>query len=73
MSGRTAALGVGCAIFVGRASCSSGMFLFLFGRAALTVLAIAGNNYSITNESRTKNARIFFAQGCEVEPEMASQ
>ncbi|GIZ46619.1 hypothetical protein CKM354_000973900 [Cercospora kikuchii] len=26
-----------------------------------------GNNYAITNESRTKTARIFFAQGCEVE------
>ncbi|KAH9845260.1 Mif2/CENP-C like [Teratosphaeria destructans] len=26
-----------------------------------------GNNYSITNESRTKTAKIFFSQGCEVE------
>ncbi|KAM3423212.1 hypothetical protein BST61_g662 [Cercospora zeina] len=26
-----------------------------------------GNNYAITNESRTRTARIFFAQGCEVE------
>ncbi|EMC96196.1 hypothetical protein BAUCODRAFT_33544 [Baudoinia panamericana UAMH 10762] len=26
-----------------------------------------GNNYAITNESRTKSARIFFAQGCEVD------
>ncbi|KAI7541412.1 hypothetical protein KC317_g16905, partial [Hortaea werneckii] len=26
-----------------------------------------GNNYAITNESRTKAAKIFFAQGCEVE------
>lgn len=33
----------------------------------------AGNNYSISNESRTKSARIFFAQGCEVEAELASQ
>jgi hypothetical protein len=34
---------------------------------------ITGNNYSISNESRTKNARIFFAQGCEIVPEMVSQ
>lgn len=47
--------------------------LFFFGGDVLTTIAFAGNNYSITNESRTKNARIFFAQGCEVEPEMASQ
>ncbi|KAK4550672.1 hypothetical protein LTR36_000251 [Oleoguttula mirabilis] len=26
-----------------------------------------GNNYAITNESRTKTASIFFAQGCEVD------
>ncbi|KAK0876813.1 mitotic fidelity of chromosome transmission-related protein [Friedmanniomyces endolithicus] len=26
-----------------------------------------GNNYAITNESRTKTAKIFFAQGCEVD------
>lgn len=26
----------------------------------------AGNNYAITNESTTRTARIFFAQGCEV-------
>lgn len=32
-----------------------------------------GNNYSIVNLSGTKNARIFFAQGCEVEPELSSQ
>ncbi|KAM0713500.1 hypothetical protein Q7P37_010462 [Cladosporium fusiforme] len=36
-------------------------------------IADARNNYSITNESSTKSARIFFAQGCEVEAEMASQ
>jgi hypothetical protein len=39
----------------------------------LLTLVFAGNNYSIANESSTKNARIFFAQGCEVEPEMSSQ
>lgn len=39
----------------------------------LTDLVFLGNNYSISNESRTKNARIFFAQGCEVEPEFGSQ
>ncbi|TKA82507.1 hypothetical protein B0A55_01225 [Friedmanniomyces simplex] len=26
-----------------------------------------GNNYAITNESRTKTAKVFFAQGCEVD------
>lgn len=31
----------------------------------------AGNNYSITNESRTRTSRIFFAQGCEIEAEGA--
>jgi hypothetical protein len=36
-------------------------------------ILLAGNNYSISNESRTKSARIFFAQGCEVEAELASQ
>lgn len=71
--GRTAALGVGWAIFGGRAGSSSGLYLFFFEKDVLTMLAFTGNNYSITNESRTKNARIFFAQGCEVEPEMASQ
>ncbi|KAK4963151.1 mitotic fidelity of chromosome transmission-related protein [Elasticomyces elasticus] len=25
------------------------------------------NNYAIVNESRTKTAKIFFAQGCEVD------
>jgi hypothetical protein len=34
---------------------------------------VTGNNYSISNESRTKNARIFFAQGCEMVPEMVWQ
>ena len=28
---------------------------------------VTGNNYGITNESRTTTARIFFAQGCEVD------
>lgn len=28
-----------------------------------------GNNYAITNESRTTTARVFFAQGCEVDIE----
>ena len=27
----------------------------------------AGNNYAISNESRTMTARVFFAQGCEME------
>ena len=36
------------------------------GQFADSVL-LAGYNYSISNESRTKSARIFFAQGCEVE------
>lgn len=30
-------------------------------------MRLAGNNYAITNESRTKTARIFFAQGCEID------
>lgn len=33
----------------------------------LVLTADVGNNYAITNESRTRTARIFFAQGCEVE------
>lgn len=32
--------------------------------SVLTVWLVLGNNYSITNESRTKSARIFFSQGC---------
>ena len=28
---------------------------------------VTGNNYAISNESRTTTARIFFAQGCEVD------
>jgi hypothetical protein len=51
-------------------------FMYFTGflqRATLLTLVFAGNNYSIANESGTKNARIFFAQGCEVEPEMSSQ
>jgi hypothetical protein len=46
---------------------------FLFWDGLLTLIVIIGNNYSISNESRTKNARIFFAQGCEMVPEMVSQ
>jgi hypothetical protein len=47
---------------------------FSFWDRLLTLTSIfAGNNYSISNESRTKNARIFFAQGCEMVPEMVSQ
>lgn len=30
-----------------------------------------GNFYSITNQSPDKSARLFFAQGCEVNPETA--
>lgn len=33
--------------------------------------SILGNFYSIANLSKTKPARIFFAQGCEVVPEMS--
>jgi hypothetical protein len=33
----------------------------------LTALVSVGNKYAITNESRTKTARLFFAQGCELE------
>ena len=40
---------------------------------SLTLFRFAGNKYSISNESRTKSARIFFAQGCEMVPEMVSQ
>lgn len=31
------------------------------------MMVLVGNKYSITNESRTKTARLFFAQGCELE------
>lgn len=37
----------------------------------LTAVAAIGNNYTITNESRTKTAKIFFAQGCELEASAA--
>ncbi|KAK5108925.1 hypothetical protein LTR62_007727 [Meristemomyces frigidus] len=37
------------------------------GRTQCTGPVVRRNNYSITNESRTKPAKIFFAQGCEVE------
>ena len=37
------------------------------GDIVLTSVVLAGNNYAITNESRTKTAKIFFAQGCEVD------
>jgi hypothetical protein len=33
----------------------------------LTCFGVLGNKYAITNESRTKTARLFFAQGCEME------
>ena len=36
-------------------------------RLLLTISGVLGNKYSITNESRTKTARLFFAQGCEME------
>ena len=31
------------------------------------VCDVTGNNYAITNMSRTRTAHVFFAQGCEVE------
>lgn len=31
---------------------------------------LTGNNYAITNESSVYPAKIFFAQGCEPEPEI---
>lgn len=31
-------------------------------------LNFTGNSYSITNESQVHSAKIFFSQGCEVEP-----
>ena len=45
-----------------------------FGLGLLADLAILriGNNYAITNESQTKTAKIFFAQGCEVDAGGAS-
>jgi hypothetical protein len=46
---------------------------FLFWDRLLTLIVIIGNNYSISNESRTKNARIFFAQGCEMVSESAAE
>ena len=38
----------------------------------LTCLVLIGNDYAIANESRTKTARIFFSQGCEVEGGMSA-
>nr|OQO31257.1 hypothetical protein B0A51_01008 [Rachicladosporium sp. CCFEE 5018] len=43
-----------------------GMNEFAISKGGVWVVP-RGNIYSITNESRTKTARIFFAQGCEVE------
>lgn len=37
----------------------------------LTFPSILGNFYSIANLSETQSARIFFAQGCEVSPEIS--
>lgn len=42
------------------------LFTFWFRRDTRLTLCCAGNNYAITNESTTKTARIFFAQGCEM-------
>ena len=36
-------------------------------KTLLTLSDRIGNNYAITNESSTKAARMFFAQGCEVD------
>ena len=42
--------------------------LFVFVMLELRLTAdVTGNNYAISNESRTTTARIFFAQGCEVD------
>jgi hypothetical protein len=65
----------------GQFSCGARLFLLLSRPLLIVSLLeyiadfdlITGNNYSISNESRTKNARIFFAQGCETVPEMVSQ
>jgi centromere protein C len=32
-----------------------------------------GNNYAIINESATHPAKIFFAQGCEMQAEVVNQ
>jgi hypothetical protein len=53
--------------------CLGRFWLFFFLEYIADFDSITGNNYSISNESRTKNARIFFAQGCEMVPEMVSQ
>jgi hypothetical protein len=72
-------------ILAGRFSCGASLVFVLFldrfwfillsfwDRLLTLISGFAGNNYSISNESRTKNARIFFAQGCEMVPEMVSQ
>ncbi|KAK6429103.1 mitotic fidelity of chromosome transmission-related protein [Oleoguttula sp. CCFEE 5521] len=52
----------------GSAEREDGMNEFAISRGGVWVVP-RGNIYSITNESRTKTARIFFAQGCEVEAE----
>lgn len=39
----------------------------------LTTLVAIGNNYAISNESRTKTARVFFAQGCDMDPGSAER
>ncbi|KAK3115356.1 mitotic fidelity of chromosome transmission- protein [Teratosphaeriaceae sp. CCFEE 6253] len=50
----------------GGAQEAEGVNAFAVSRGGVWVVP-RGNNYAITNESRTTTAKIFFAQGCEVD------
>lgn len=43
------------------------LFVMNVDRMLTAMGLITGNNYAITNESRTKSAKVFFAQGCVVD------